>query len=152
MAAGQAYFVSDDRPVNSFEFFRPLVEGLGYTYPWLRLPLSLMYALALLAELVHGLVSRVHNFQPFLTRSEVLKSGVNHWFSIDKARIQLGYRPQHYSFDDIVGWFTERGHGRLAARKEHKWSRLELILSILVCIAALWFGVATSSRAIDSGM
>ncbi|KAJ8407831.1 hypothetical protein AAFF_G00268750 [Aldrovandia affinis] len=32
-AAGQAYFISDGRPVNNFEFFRPLVEGLGYSFP-----------------------------------------------------------------------------------------------------------------------
>ncbi|KAI8512369.1 hypothetical protein Bbelb_090080 [Branchiostoma belcheri] len=43
IAAGQAYFISDGKPVNNFEFFRPLVEGLGYTYPTVRLPVSLIY-------------------------------------------------------------------------------------------------------------
>ena len=60
MQAGEAYFISDGKPVNNFEFFRPLVgkyvpnirffftfprqcEGLGYRYPELHLPLSLVF-------------------------------------------------------------------------------------------------------------
>jgi len=35
---GQAYFISDGEPMNSFEFFRPLIEGLGHKMPALYIP------------------------------------------------------------------------------------------------------------------
>lgn len=75
VAAGQAYFISDDAPVNNFEFFRPLVEGLGHPMPTLRLPLRLVFCAAFLIELLHTLVWQLHNFQPLLTRCEVFKTG-----------------------------------------------------------------------------
>ena len=40
---GNAYFISDGAPVNNFLFFKPLVEGLGYSYPTVRVPLSMVY-------------------------------------------------------------------------------------------------------------
>ncbi|KAG7473479.1 hypothetical protein MATL_G00096230 [Megalops atlanticus] len=104
-AAGQAYFISDGKPVNNFEFFRPLVEGLGYSFPKVRLPLSLIYLFAFLTEMVHYLVGRVYNFQPLLTRTEVYKTGVTHYFSLEKAKAELGYEPQEYNLDEVVQWF-----------------------------------------------
>ncbi|XP_038860718.1 short-chain dehydrogenase/reductase family 42E member 1-like [Salvelinus namaycush] len=77
-SAGQAYFISDGRPVNNFEFFRPLVEGLGYSFPKLRLPLSLIYFVAFLTEMIHHLFGPIYNFQPLLTRTEVYKTVVTH--------------------------------------------------------------------------
>ncbi|XP_066413610.1 short-chain dehydrogenase/reductase family 42E member 1 isoform X1 [Molothrus aeneus] len=111
IAAGQAYFISDGRPVNNFEFFRPLVEGLGYKFPTLRLPLSLVYFFAFFTEIVHFLVGHVYNFQPLLTRTEVYKTGVTHYFSMEKARKELGYEPQQYSLDEVVEWFRSQGCG-----------------------------------------
>eukprot|EP00731_Ephydatia_muelleri_P029296 Em0020g940a len=55
---GRAYFISDGNPINNFEFFRPLIEGLGYPYPRVRLPVSLVYFVAFLTELVHSVVAR----------------------------------------------------------------------------------------------
>ncbi|XP_077567801.1 short-chain dehydrogenase/reductase family 42E member 1 [Stigmatopora nigra] len=111
-AAGQAYFISDGRPVNNFEFFRPLVEGLGYSFPRLRLPIGLIYFAAFLIEMVHRLVAPFYDFQPLLTRTEVYKTGVTHYFSMAKAETQLGYLPREYDLDDVVQWFRCRGHGR----------------------------------------
>ncbi|KPP60040.1 short-chain dehydrogenase/reductase family 42E member 1-like [Scleropages formosus] len=111
-AAGQAYFISDGRPVNNFEFFRPLVEGLGYDFPKVRLPLSFVYYFAFLTEVVHYLLGWVYNFQPLLTRTEVYKTGVTHYFSIAKAMTELGYRPQKYSLNEVVQWFKNKGHGK----------------------------------------
>lgn len=111
-SAGQAYFISDGRPVNNFEFFRPLVEGLGYSFPTLRLPVSLIYFFAFLTEMIHHLVGPVYNFQPLLTRTEVYKTGVTHYFSMAKAKAELGYEPQEYNLDEVVQWFRSRGHGK----------------------------------------
>lgn len=92
-AAGQAYFVADDAPVNTFTFFKPLIVGLGHPMPKLRIPLAVIYYIAFLTECIHYLVSSVYNFQPLLTRTEVYKTGVTHYFSIQKARQELGYKP-----------------------------------------------------------
>uniref|UniRef100_A0A8C7HVA0 Short chain dehydrogenase/reductase family 42E, member 1 n=1 Tax=Oncorhynchus kisutch TaxID=8019 RepID=A0A8C7HVA0_ONCKI len=85
-SAGQAYFISDGRPVNNFEFFRPLVEDLSYSFPKLRLALSLIYFAAFLTEMIHHLFGPIYNFQPLLTRTEVYEIVVTH----DEAQGQAG--------------------------------------------------------------
>jgi len=126
-SAGQAYFISDGRPVNNFEFFRPLVEGLGYRFPKLRLPISLVYFCAFLTEMIHHLIGPFYNFQPLLTRTEVYKTGVTHYFSMGKAKAELGYEPQERNLDEVVQWFRSRGHGR----KCHSSLSIRLLLDIL---------------------
>ncbi|XP_049573247.1 short-chain dehydrogenase/reductase family 42E member 1 [Syngnathus scovelli] len=130
-AAGQAYFISDSRPVNNFEFFRPLVEGLGYPFPTLRLPVTLVYFAAFLIETVHRLVAPLYDFQPLLTRTEVYKTGVTHYFSTAKAEGQLGYRPKKYDLDEVVHWFRSRGHGR----KRQSSRAGQLVVNVLVVAA-----------------
>ncbi|NXY81566.1 D42E1 reductase, partial [Alcedo cyanopectus] len=139
-AAGQAYFISDGRPVNNFEFFRPLVEGLGYKFPTCRLPLSLVYFFAFLNEVVHFLVGRVYNFQPLLTRTEVYKTGVTHYFSMEKARRELGYDPQQYSLNEVVEWFRSQGHG--PKPRQYTIRRLARdggLLLLLIALMVSWF-------------
>ncbi|XP_072551275.1 short-chain dehydrogenase/reductase family 42E member 1 [Salminus brasiliensis] len=138
-AAGQAYFISDGRPVNNFEFFRPLVEGLGYSFPKLRLPVSLVYFFAFLTELVHSVVGRVYNFQPLLTRTEVYKTGVTHYFSMDKARAELGYNPREYDLKEVVEWFRSRGHGRKHATSSVKKLILDVVLFVVIVALILSF-------------
>lgn len=130
-AAGQAYFISDGSPVNNFEFFRPLVEGLGYSFPTLRLPLLMIYLFAFLTEMVHFVVGRIYNFQPLLTRTEVYKTGVTHYFSMRKAREELGYEPKLYDLEDVVQWFRARGHGKKRSRSSIR----KLILDVFVVVA-----------------
>uniref|UniRef100_UPI00398F4570 short-chain dehydrogenase/reductase family 42E member 1 isoform X1 n=1 Tax=Pristiophorus japonicus TaxID=55135 RepID=UPI00398F4570 len=145
IAAGQAYFISDGKPVNNFEFFRPLVEGLGYKYPTIRLPLTLIYFFAFLTEIVHFFVGRIYNFQPFLTRTEVYKTGVTHYFSLQKARKELGYNPQEHSLSEIVEWFKARGHGRKLTTysvKRFLWDVIFLML--LSAVIMSWLPVVSA--------
>lgn len=96
--AGEAYFLMDGEPLNYFEFFRPIVEDLGYRVPRLRIPLSWMTTLGYFMEACRarfGVPAR-----PFMTRVEALKTGRNHWFRIDKARRDFGYEPL---FDSTEG-------------------------------------------------
>ncbi|XP_046567960.1 short-chain dehydrogenase/reductase family 42E member 1-like [Haliotis rubra] len=123
IAAGQAYFICDDKPINNFQFFRPLIEGLGLPVPhcepsthscvlfsvmcgvcplWKYLgmmtgslpDMSVFCVAAFITEIVHSVIGRrIYNFQPLLTRTEVYKTGVTHTFSIAKAHSQLGYSP-----------------------------------------------------------
>ncbi|KAI7802625.1 short-chain dehydrogenase/reductase family 42E member 1 [Triplophysa rosa] len=129
-AAGQPYFISDGRPVNNFEFFRPLVEGLGYTFPTLRLPISLIYLFAFLTEMVHHVIGQIYNFQPLLTCTEVYKTGVTHYFSMCKAQEELGYEPKKHDLEEVVQWFRIRGHGKTHGQSSIK----KLILDVLIVV------------------
>ncbi|XP_062997048.1 short-chain dehydrogenase/reductase family 42E member 1 [Elgaria multicarinata webbii] len=139
-AAGQAFFISDGRPVNNFKFFQPLVEGLGYTFPTLRLPLLLVYFFAFLTEVVHSVVGRLYNFRPLLTRTEVYKTGVTHYFSLEKAEKELGYEPQQYSLKEVVEWFQSHGHGRKVRAYTVKRFLRDAVLFLLFAVVVLsWF-------------
>jgi len=102
-AAGQAYCISDDRPVNNFDFLRPFCEGLGYRGTFaVYLPTRPMFLLAWLLELLRLLLLAVlplsvcrlfGYFQPPLTRAEVAKVGITHFFRMKKAREHFGYKP-----------------------------------------------------------
>lgn len=137
-SAGQAYFISDGRPVNNFEFFRPLVEGLGYPFPTLRLPISLIYFFAFLTEMIHHLIGPLCNFQPLLTRTEVYKTGVTHYFSMGKAKAELGYEPQQHNLDEVVEWFRSRGHGK-TTRSSFLRRLLDILLVAAFVVAAFSF-------------
>ncbi|XP_067451312.1 short-chain dehydrogenase/reductase family 42E member 1 [Thunnus thynnus] len=132
-SAGQAYFISDGQPVNNFEFFRPLVEGLGYPFPKLRLPISLIYFFAFLTEMIHHIIGPFYNFQPLLTRTEVYKTGVTHYFSMAKAKAELGYDPQKHNLDEVVQWFRSRGH----VKKPHSSVLSRFMLNFLVIAACV---------------
>ncbi|KAF8056830.1 sdr42e1 [Scenedesmus sp. PABB004] len=104
-AAGQAYFIVDPSPTSSQDLLRPLLEGLGYSMPSLTLPYWLMYFLAWCMELAHTrLPAPLRPGVLLLTRSEVRKAGVTHWFSCDKARRDLGYNPQPHSAAEYLPW------------------------------------------------
>jgi 3beta-hydroxy-delta5-steroid dehydrogenase/steroid delta-isomerase len=89
-ACGQAYFVTDGDPTHPLAFWRPVIEGLGGKYPTASVPAFVMYTLAYLLELAHWLIKAP---TPYLSRIEVNKVTVTHWFSIDKARRDLGWTP-----------------------------------------------------------
>ncbi|KAM9861431.1 short-chain dehydrogenase/reductase family 42E member 1 [Aulostomus maculatus] len=139
-SAGQAYFISDGHPVNNFEFFRPLVEGLGYPFPKLRLPISLIYFFAFLTEMIHHLVGPFYNFQPLLTRTEVYKTGVTHYFSMEKAKAELGYVPQEHNLDEVIQWFRSRGHGKKLRGSALTQTLLQVLFvaaSVALCLSFL---------------
>ncbi|KAH9494409.1 hypothetical protein Btru_021867 [Bulinus truncatus] len=110
IAEGKVYFISDNRPINNFEFFRPLFEGLGYPFPKINLPVSLMFYFAWLTELLHAVVSPLYNFQPMLTRTEVYKTGTTHYFSIERAAQDLGYVPTvQNDLSGVVAYYRKLG-------------------------------------------
>ena len=93
--AGQVYSISDGNSVENFEFFRPLVKARGRKFPTLVMPPFVMLCVAYFFERVwfHSNVLEVP-IEPFLVRPEVLKVAVTHYFSIEKARRELGYSPK----------------------------------------------------------
>lgn len=89
-APGQAYFINDAEPINMFEFARPVVEACGERWPRMRVP----------APAVHWAMTgwqRLH-FKfglpaPLLEPLAVERVSLDNYFSIAKARRDLGYEP-----------------------------------------------------------
>lgn len=137
VAAGQAYFISDDAPINTFSFFGPLITGLGYPMPSIRLSISVIYFVAFLTEWLHYLISYVYNFQPLLTRTEVYKTGVTHTFSIEKAAKQLGYRPViQNDISKVIQHYINTGHKKETEKKQS--SLVYWIVNIILgCLIAM---------------
>lgn len=140
----QAYFLHDDHPgvtscVNQFEFLRPLVEGLGYRHPTAVIPTSAALCAAWLLEWLHWLLWPLLDISRWfiLTRTEVLKSGRTHFMSCAKARRELGYRPRRHSFQPVVAWFLERGHGRKAGSGGGGLQLAALLLALLGMLLAI---------------
>jgi 3beta-hydroxy-delta5-steroid dehydrogenase/steroid delta-isomerase len=88
--AGQAYFISDGHPSNYFSFVKPLVLGLGYSYPKFSLPYPIAYVFAVVSEYIYWLFN---TREPLLTRMELKKVCSSNYFSIDKAKRDFGYEP-----------------------------------------------------------
>jgi 3beta-hydroxy-delta5-steroid dehydrogenase/steroid delta-isomerase len=91
VACGQAYFIADDEPMNSFEFFRPLIEGLGHPFPKREAPVWLLKPLIHAWQAAHFILGVP---RPILSPHELDKICVTHYPSIDKARDELGYAPR----------------------------------------------------------
>ena len=89
--AGQAYFITDGQPINYFDFFRPIVEDLGYRQPRLRVPASLMLGVATVWEFLHA---RFGLARPPLLALEVRKIVVSHYNRIEKAQRDFGWTPK----------------------------------------------------------
>lgn len=88
---GEAYYITDEEPMNALEWFRPLVEELGFKYPTLRLPALPMYWAGFLAEVAQYFGAP----EMPLTRMGVLKVVRSHSFKTDRARRELGYQPRY---------------------------------------------------------
>jgi 3beta-hydroxy-delta5-steroid dehydrogenase/steroid delta-isomerase len=89
-APGQAYFINDGEPINMFEFSRPVVEACGEPYPKFRVPGKLVWFVMTCWQFLHfkfGLP------KPLIEPLGVERISIDNYFSIDKARRELGYEP-----------------------------------------------------------
>ncbi|OBF20722.1 steroid delta-isomerase [Mycobacterium kubicae] len=89
-APGEAYFINDADPINMFEFARPVVEACGEKWPRIRVS----------GPAVHWVMTgwqRLHfrfGFPaPLLEPLAVERLYLDNYFSVDKARRDLGYEP-----------------------------------------------------------
>jgi deazaflavin-dependent oxidoreductase (nitroreductase family) len=110
---GQAYFITDGVPINYFEFFRPIVEGLGFEHPKRRIPAAPLLALVTVWEFLHATIKIP---RPMLTPMELRKIVVSHYNRIDKARRDFGWVPK-VSMDDAMARCLEHCRELLARRE-----------------------------------
>lgn len=113
---GQAYFISDGEPVNTFRFLKPLTEALGYSEPKLKVPMWLIWFFVYLSQAAYSVVVKVgpsgFRFTPLLTPAEVYKTGVTHYFSCEKAKLHFNYEPERPNdISDVVQYYLLKSKG-----------------------------------------
>ncbi len=91
---GQAYFITDGAPINYFDFFRPVVEALGFRHPLRWIPGGPLAAIMTVWELLHTALGALGVPRPPLLALEVRKIVVSHWNRIEKAQRDFGWRPR----------------------------------------------------------
>lgn len=91
IVGGQAYFINDDEAINPLEWFRPLVEGCGGTFPRFQMPAGVMKMVGSLMEIGAYFGAP----EPTLTRRGIRNLTESSQFKVDKARRDLGYEPRY---------------------------------------------------------
>jgi 3beta-hydroxy-delta5-steroid dehydrogenase/steroid delta-isomerase len=89
-APGQAYFINDGDPVNMFEFARPVIAACGRTLPNVRVSGRLVHKAMTLWQRLHF---KFGIPEPLIEPLAVERLYLNNYFSIAKAKRDLGYEP-----------------------------------------------------------
>jgi len=87
---GEAYFVSDESPINAGQFSIELVKNMGLQPPRIRVPDAVARAMGAAMERVYQALGVG---KPLFTVANVKLCDIDHYFSIEKAKRHLGYRP-----------------------------------------------------------
>ena len=91
-AAGRAYFISQNEPVNLWGWINGLFTELEIPKVTKQVPFVKAYAAGAMLECVYRLFS-IHN-EPLMTRFLAQQLAKSHWFSIAAASRDLGYEPK----------------------------------------------------------
>jgi 2-alkyl-3-oxoalkanoate reductase len=114
-AVGEAYNITNDRPLTQAQLLRAIARAVGAGPPRLHLPYRALYAAGYLAERVAALAPSSR--RPPVTRLGVAFAGTDNRYAIDKARRELGYAPR-VDLDEGVGitarWYMAAGNGQSA--------------------------------------
>lgn len=109
-APGQAYFINDGEPVNMFEFARPVVEACGRTLPNVRVSGKLVHKVMTLWQWLHFKFSLP---KPLIEPLAVERLYLDNYFSIAKAKRDLGYEPlvnTEQAMQECLPYYVELFH------------------------------------------
>jgi nucleoside-diphosphate-sugar epimerase len=99
--AGQPYFVTNGEPMPFWEFVRRVLDRLGLPPIRARVPHQLVYAIAAMKEGLEALRGGEVSPEDGLTRFAIRYMCTHHYFSIERARRDLGYAPRLSVADGI---------------------------------------------------
>jgi nucleoside-diphosphate-sugar epimerase len=108
-AVGQAYNITNDRPLTQQQVLEAIAHDIGARPPTVHVPYRALYAAGRAAERAAQFTSSQR--QPVVTRLGVKLFGTDNRHAIDKARHELGYRPQVAIRDGIrlaAAWYQAR--------------------------------------------
>ena len=92
--AGHAYFITNGEPMPFWEFIRRVLARLGLPPLRGRIPHQLVYAIAAIKEGIDTLRGGTISPEDGLTRFAIRYMCTHHYFSIERARRDLGYEPK----------------------------------------------------------
>ncbi len=104
-AAGRAFFISNDEPMEIAHIMTGLIEAAGYKPNIRPIPRWLAMGLASVVEGIWRLLRR--RSEPPLSRFVVEHLATAHWYDLSQAREVLGYVPQ-ISIDQGLSRLRER--------------------------------------------
>ncbi|XP_077387499.1 sterol-4-alpha-carboxylate 3-dehydrogenase, decarboxylating isoform X1 [Festucalex cinctus] len=90
---GKPYHITNDEPVRFWDFMSEVLVGLGYAAPRYNLPYMLVYVLALLLWLLSLVLRPLMSFKPTFTPMRVALAGTHHYYSCERAKQDMGYKP-----------------------------------------------------------
>jgi sterol-4alpha-carboxylate 3-dehydrogenase (decarboxylating) len=93
-AAGEAFFITNGEPKPFWDFIRNVAERLGFPSAKITVPKNLVYAAAAIKEGISVLKGGDPPAEDGLTRFAIRYMCTHHYFSIEKARRLLGYKPK----------------------------------------------------------
>jgi nucleoside-diphosphate-sugar epimerase len=106
-AAGNAYFISQGEPVNLWNWINDLFARLGIEPVRKKISFGTAYSIGTLLEGIY-MWFRVEK-EPRMTRFLAEQLAKSHWFSIDRARRDLGYAPRvstSAGLERVVEWLA----------------------------------------------
>ncbi len=89
--AGQAYFISNGEPVSMKQLLNNILSAAQMPPVTRHIHPQLAYALGAMLECVYRCLG-VKN-EPVMSRFVARQLSTHHWFNLDKARQDLGYKP-----------------------------------------------------------
>jgi 2-alkyl-3-oxoalkanoate reductase len=90
-AAGNAYFISQGEPVNLWQWINRLFQDVGIPVVKRRIPFYIAYGAGKILEMTQR--KRSSEKEPKMTRFLAEQLAKSHYFSIEKAKKDLGYMP-----------------------------------------------------------
>jgi len=108
-AAGQAYFISQGKPVNLWDWINDLFARLQVPQVIKQVSFRKAYAAGFVFEKLYSLLGRSE--EPPMTRFLAEQLAKSHWFSMEKARRDFGYNPEVSTaegVDRLVTWLSEK--------------------------------------------
>ena len=109
-AVGQAYNITNDHPLTQQQILEAIAHDTGAKPPTVHVPYRALYTAGGAAERAAQFSSSQR--QPIVTRLGVKLFGTDNRHAIDKARHELGYRPQIAIRDGIrlaAAWYQAQG-------------------------------------------
>jgi sterol-4alpha-carboxylate 3-dehydrogenase (decarboxylating) len=92
--AGRAYFITNGEPMPFWGFVSMVLERLRFPPIKVKLPGGLVYAIAAVKETFDTMRGGTLNNEDGLTRFAIRYMCTHHYFSIERARRELGYDPK----------------------------------------------------------